>query len=130
RSCMETLAMYKASTFLRPAIVIPSALMAFAALPTYGAHAAGASSRTIGYVLTNKYWAVYETPGGRAECPNGFNDGPREQFAKLFPNDGKTRTLLQTQLAREADTWFPANQEPTTDQGPLPYYYAGGKTAV
>ena len=122
--------MYKISTVLRPAIVIATALTAIAALPTYSAHAAGAGSRTIGYVLTNKYWAVYETPGGRVECPNGFNDGPREQFTKLFPNDGKTRTLLQTQLAREADTWFPANQEPTTEQGPLPYYYAGGKTAV
>src|SRR5271165_5357919 len=93
--CMETLAMNNVSRLLRPAMLITTTMIALA-LPTYGAHAGGVSNRTIGYVLTNKYWAVYETPGGRVECPNGFNDGPREQFAKLFPNDGKTRTLLQT----------------------------------
>jgi hypothetical protein len=101
-----------------------------AALPYDGARAAGVANRTIGYVLTNKYWAVYETPDAKAECPNGFNDGPREQFAKLFPNDGAKRTLLQTQLTREADTWFPGNQEPKSDAGPLAYYYAGGKVAI
>lgn len=127
---MELLAMCNVSAILRRSVVVASGMMLLAALPIYGAHAAGVTNRTIGYVLTNKYWAVYETPGGRVECPNGFNDGPREQFAKLFPNDGKIRTLLQTQLAREADTWFPGNQEPVTDQGPLPYYYAGGKIAV
>jgi hypothetical protein len=127
---MELLAMRNVSAIMRPSLCVMTMSMVLAALPLGGAHAAGVANRTIGYVLTNKYWAVYETPGGKTECPNGFNDGPREQFAKLFPNDGRTRTLLQTQLAREADTWFPASQEPKTDQGPLPYYYAGGKTAV
>ena len=47
---------------------------------------------TIGYVLTDRRWAVYETSGGKAECPQGFNDGNREEFQKLFPNDGKQRS--------------------------------------
>lgn len=122
--------MRHASAILCQSLVIATAIVGLAVFASYQAQAAGLSNRTIGYVLTNKYWAVYETPGGRTECPNGFNDGPREQFAKLFPNDGKRRTLLQTQLAREADIWFPAAQEPATAQGALPFYYAGGKTAV
>jgi len=100
------------------------------AVPLCAAHAEGVKDRASGYVLTNKAWAVYQTPDGKAECPNGFNDGPREQFAKLFPNDGKKRTLLETQLAREADTWFPNENESATDKGVLPYFEATGKTAI
>src|ERR1700743_2946695 len=56
----------------------------------------------IGYVLTNEVsWGVRETPDHKEECPNGFNIGPREQFAKEFPKDGKKRTLVETQLKRE-----------------------------
>ncbi len=71
----------------------------------------------IGYVLTHKYWAVYQTPDGKAECPNGFNDGPREQFAKLFPDDGTKRTLMETQLARESEVYHP-----TTSEEPYPFH--------
>lgn len=78
----------------------------------------------IGYVLTNKYWAVYQTPDGAAECPQGFNLGPREQFALLFPDDGTDRTLLETQLARESEVYHP-----TTSAEPFPFYEAGGNTA-
>ncbi|MGE4063103.1 MAG: hypothetical protein AB7E79_07020 [Rhodospirillaceae bacterium] len=60
----------------------------------------------IGFVLSSRYWAVHESPGGKAECPNGFNDGPREQFKQLFPEDGTKRTLLDTQLMREGRQWF------------------------
>jgi hypothetical protein len=95
--------------------------------PLAGAEAGGVKDRTIGYVLTNKAWAVYQTPDGKAECPQGFNDGPREQFAKLFPNDGRKRTLLETQLAREADIWFPAESEPMTANGPLPFHEVAGR---
>ncbi len=67
----------------------------------------------IGFVLTSRYWAVHESPGGKAECPNGFNDGPREQFKQLFPEDGVKRTLLDTQLMREGRQWFPdLSEEP------------------
>jgi hypothetical protein len=62
--------------------------------------------RKIGYVMTHKFWAVYETEGGKTECPQGFNDGPREQFKKLF-DDGKKRSIVEAQLKREGEQWHP-----------------------
>ena len=100
------------------------------ALATLPAMAGGVPGRTIGYVLTNKSWAVYQTADAKAECPQGFNDGPREQFKALFPDDGKQRTLAETQLARESDVWFPREAEPANDKGPLPFRFASGKTAI
>ena len=79
----------------------------------------------IGYVLTNKYWAVYQTPDGTVECPKGFNLGPREQFALLFPDDGTKRTLLETQLARESEIYHPSTLEE-----PYPFYEVAGKIAL
>jgi hypothetical protein len=68
--------------------------------------------RRIGYAMTRRAWAVHRTPGFKVECPNGLNDGPREQFAQLFPQDkGQKWTLEQTQLAREGDIYFPARSE-------------------
>jgi len=82
----------------------------------------GVKDGRIGFVLTSRYWAVHETPGATAECPNGFNDGPREQFKQLFPDDGVKRTLLDTQLMREGRQWFPDLSEE-----PFPFKEAGGK---
>lgn len=61
---------------------------------------------SIGYVMTDLFWAVYQTPDAQEECPRGFNDGPREQFAKLFPNPLEM-TVEETQLAQEIQTWHP-----------------------
>lgn len=63
-------------------------------------------NRTIGYVMTAENRAIYETHDAKAECPDGFNDGPRENFKILFPDETK-RTVVGTQLAREADVWWP-----------------------
>jgi hypothetical protein len=112
----------------RRALLAATALMALGA--STAARAEGVTNRTIGYVLTDKHWAVYQTADAKAECPNGFNDGPREQFKILFPDDGKKRTLMETQFAREADTWFPAENEQVTAKGPLPYLEAQGKTGI
>jgi hypothetical protein len=60
----------------------------------------------IGYVLTTLHWATYQTPGA-TECPDGFNDGPREQFKVLFPDDKRKYTLMETQIARESEGWHP-----------------------
>lgn len=68
-------------------------------------------SGKIGYVLTHRYWSIYQTPGGKSECPTGMNDGPREQFKMLFPDDGTKRTILETQLMREGRQWFPDTTE-------------------
>lgn len=64
-------------------------------------------NRKIGYVVYDKHWDVYVT-ADKKECPNGFNDGPREIFKALFPQDkGQKWTLVEAQLAREGETWFP-----------------------
>jgi len=78
----------------------------------------------IGYVLTHRYWAVHQSPDGKVECSRGYNDGPREQFKQLFPEDGTKRTLLDTQLMREARQWFP-----DTSEEPFSFKEAGGKVS-
>jgi hypothetical protein len=79
----------------------------------------------IGYVVWHEVsWGIRETPN-KEECPKGFNIGPREQFAEEFPKDGKKRTLLETQLAREAAIW-----DPDTKPDEFPFYEATGKYAL
>ncbi|MCC6912159.1 MAG: hypothetical protein IT566_00540 [Rhodospirillaceae bacterium] len=80
----------------------------------------------IGYAMTNKNWAVYQTPDGKAECPNGLNDGPREQFDKLYPRD-KKHTYIDTQLERESEVWVP---EKTAETHGLPFYEPQGKIGI
>jgi hypothetical protein len=64
---------------------------------------------TIGYVMTNLFWSVYQTDDAKEECPRGFNDGPREQFAKLYPNH-EQMTVEETQLRQEIETWHPTDE--------------------
>lgn len=61
----------------------------------------------IGYVMTDLFWSVYQTPDAQEECPRGFNDGPREQFAALFPQH-ESLSVGQTQLKQEMQTWHPS----------------------
>jgi hypothetical protein len=54
--------------------------------------------RSIAYVVTNLSWALHSTPE-MAECPQGLNDGVREQFKVLFPEvPGHPREFVDTQL--------------------------------
>lgn len=62
---------------------------------------------TVGYALTDLFWSVYQTPHGKEECPQGFNDGPREQYAKLYPN-GRKVNVVESQLKLEGQTWWPS----------------------
>ena len=90
------------------------------------ATAATLRDRTIGFVMTNKNIATYQSPDGKTECPNGLNDGPREQFKTLYPDDGKHRTFIETQLEREGQIW-----NPTLDAEPkLPFKEVQGKIAI
>ena len=75
----------------------------------------------IGYVMTNLFWSVYQTSDGKTECPNGYNDGPREQFTKLFP-DPKGLALENTQLKQEIRTWHP-----DTGGVEFPFYQVEGE---
>jgi hypothetical protein len=110
----------------RRQLVACSALAALCASAGSVADAAqeGASALrngTIGYVLTDMIWSVYETPGGKTECPDGLNAfGPREQFEVQHPKN-KKRTLIDTQLAYEARTWYPS-----VSKDPFPFHEAVG----
>ena len=90
-----------------------------------GADATAPPGGTIAYVLTDLHWAIWQSPDGKTECPQGYNEGNREQFKQLFPSDGQTRTLLDTQLRREIDGWYP-----TTLPDQFPFHEAGGPTAI
>ena len=79
---------------------------------------------TIAYVLTSLHWATYQKDA-KTECPEGMNPGPREEFKVLFPEDGQKRTLLETQVRREIDGWYP-----TTAAEPFPFHAAGGPIAL
>jgi hypothetical protein len=97
---------------------------AFSAADTASALPATVKNGTIGFVVTHRYWAVHQSPEGKVECPNGYNDGPREQFKQQFPEDGTKRTLLETQLMREGRQWHP-----TTAEEPFTFKDAGGKVS-
>jgi len=77
----------------------------------------------IAFVLTNRIYAVYETEES-VQCPNGLNLGPRELFAKKFPDDGTVRTVLETQLKLEGENWHSTGTE-----GPVTYREPQGNIA-
>jgi len=83
-------------------------------------------NRSIGYVLTNKAYAVWQSPDGKVECPTGLNDGPREQFKTLYPENGTHYKFVETQLEREGQVWLPT----TTPEPKLPFKEAQGTTAI
>ena len=90
---------FKTQSFLAAAMSV----LTGAALADDSAPMAPVDGR-IGYAMTNLFWSVYQTDDASEECPNGFNDGPREQFAALFPDtDGVT--VEDTQLEQEIKTW-------------------------
>lgn len=100
-----------------------AALTAMCAATAWGADAPASTpdNRAIGYVLTDMKWAVYQSPGGKTECPNGLNTlGPREQFEVLYPKN-KKRTVVDTALQFESNTWYP-----TTGTDRFPFHEAVG----
>ena len=66
-------------------------------------------NRSIGYVMTAFHYAV-QTSDNKAECPQGLNDGPREQYSALFPKDGTKRSVTDTDLFYESRVWFPSTE--------------------
>lgn len=104
---------------MQATIVAAAALSASIVTADDARRAAPADGR-IGYVMTDLFWSVYQTPGGKTECPKGFNDGPREQFEVLFPDDN-TRSVVDTQLRQEIETWHP-----TPEPDSFPFYEVEG----
>lgn len=82
--------------------------------------------RSIAYAVSGGHWGLYQTADGKAECPDGINEvGPRETFKALFPEDGTKRSVVDTQLAREAAIWAPEGRDYK-----FPFHYAGGKIGL
>lgn len=79
---------------------------------------------TIAYVVTTLHWATYQKDI-KTDCPEGPNDGPREQFKVLFPDNGAHRTLVDTQIRREIEGWYP-----TTAPDLFPFRTPAGHTAL
>ena len=97
-----------------------------ALLGAAGAHADDAAppGRTIAYVVTNLSWALQSTPE-MTECPQGLNEGVREQFKLLFPDAaGNKRTLVDTQIRRQVESY-----QPTTAPDALPFLEGQGPVA-
>jgi hypothetical protein len=99
-----------------------SNLLVASALISGGVHADQSvlRNRAIAYVMTDLFWSVYQTPGAIQECPQGFNDGPREQFEQLFPYH-QALTVEETQLRQEIETWHP-----TTDSDGFEFFQVEG----
>lgn len=93
----------------RKRIAGPAALAAGAALAASIAAADGGApeGRTIAYVVTNLSWALQSTPE-MTECPQGLNDGVREQFKLLFPDASDHKhEFADTQLRRQVESYHP-----------------------
>lgn len=79
----------------------------------------------IGYVLTERHWAIHQTDGAGEECPEGFNIGPREQFEALYPKqEGMVRTEVDTRLQYEGRRFHRDLSEE-----PFPFHDAEGAIA-
>ena len=94
--------------------------------PVFAADGTGSPvpGRTIGYVMTSEYKAIWDTPDGKLECPQGINNGPREEFKILYTEDKKW-TILESQLERESEVWYPTLKP----QEKLPHYESIAKVA-
>lgn len=83
----------------------------------------------IGYVLTERHWAIHETEA-RTECPQGMNSrGSRDLFAERFPDAGDgERTVVDTRLMIEGYQYH--TKSATTDiYESLPFYEAQGNVS-
>lgn len=119
-----SISLFAAGTFAAVAALAVGAGSATADTPASSDQPSVIRDGRIGYVVTHRYWAVHQTPEGKVECTRGYNDGPREQFKQLFPEDGVKRTLIDTQLMREGRQWFPDTSEEV-----FTFKEAGGKVS-
>ncbi|MEQ8207783.1 MAG: hypothetical protein RIA65_16530 [Woeseia sp.] len=103
-------------------VALAGALLAFSGFAGTAIGAEPPPDGRIGYVLTDRHWELFETEDGAAECPQGFNLGPREQFSEEFPDDGVERTVAETRLLREGRQWHPT----IVEADPFPFHAAQG----
>ncbi len=81
----------------------------------------GIQNRTIGYVMVFENRSIFQAKDAKTQCPVALNDGPPEQFKKLYPENG-ARNEIDTRLAWEGELW-----NPTSKELPVPYYEVQGK---
>ncbi len=81
----------------------------------------------IGYVLTERHWAIHETEAA-ADCPQGMNSrGSRDLMTKLFPEGGDGElTVAETRLMIEGYQYH-TNAATTDIYDSLPFYEPQGK---
>ena len=82
----------------------------------------------IAFAITDAHWGGNFSADVKAECPNGINEGPREQYKIMFPDPvpgAPRRKLVDTQLKMEMAQFFPMEWK-----DPTPYKEALGKTAI
>ncbi len=111
-----------ASRTLCAAIALTGAGGAFAADTAGEMAVTGLKNGTIGFALVGARWGIHQTENGKQECPNGFNEGPREQFKALYPQGG---TVEGTQLERESASRYPLDKEDN-----FAYREVTGKVAI
>src|SRR5262245_23583765 len=105
-------------------------VMAGSSGAAFGADGTAPPGRSIAYVFEKIAWAIYEAKDAdgketKADCPNGFNEGAREQFKSAFPQDnGQKWTYDETVEKREADIWWP-----NTGPDKFPFHEVAGKTS-
>jgi hypothetical protein len=107
-------------------IAVCAAWAAGAALAASAAAADGTApeGRTIAYVVTNLSWALQSTPEMK-ECPQGLNEGVREQFKLLFPDASDHKhDFADTQLRRQVESY-----QPTVAPDALPFREGQGPVA-
>ena len=83
----------------------------------------------IGYVLTERHWAIYETEAS-TDCPQGMNSrGSRDLFSELFPESGDGElTVADTRLMIEGYQYH--NSAALTDiYDSLPFYEPQGNVS-
>lgn len=111
------------TTFAKNVVVASGALVLLNCPGTAMGAGSVPANRSIGYVIDDFEWALYESEGAKSECPNGLNKmGPREQFKALFPEGGAKKSVIETQLAYESEVWWPQGKIE-----PFPFYEASGK---
>jgi hypothetical protein len=86
----------------------------------------------IGLVLTKRNIAIYETPGGKQECPDGLQHTNMENYRQQFPTEAE-------RFAWEAKHSYMTNRgpngenifyNPTVAKDVLPFNDAKGNTAI
>lgn len=88
------------------------------------ADGAAPEGRTIAYVVTNLSWALQSTKE-MTECPQGLNEGVREQFKLLFPDASDHKhDFADTQLRRQVESY-----QPTVAPDALPFLEGQGPVA-